>query len=215
MTNSSELTAPCDVNIAVHVLQLLSALDRYIIASSCAETSAVERNHYCNKINYLVNLIRNQNTSLNFVPMAVELNKGLRGELANIFNTVMGKKLINVNFNPGRLYFFDTKNRQTFFYKTPLPKHKAVFVSKISGKICAYNTSFSYLSLLDKNYHYCHHFGKGVFCIYDDDTDGNKIFTKYLRFSRGIFFLGTDTGEIKNTPYTPECLQALIEHKMI
>ena len=215
MTNSIELTTPCDVNMAVHVLQLLSALDRYIIASSRAETSAVERNHYCNKIDCLVNLIKNQNTSLNFIPMAVELNKGLRGELADIFNTIMGKELINTNLNPSELCFFDTKNGQTFVYKTPLPRHKAVFVSKIFGKIYAYNTSFSYLSLLDKNYHYCHYFGKGVFCIYDDDTDGDKIFTKYLRFSSGIFFLGTDTGEIKNTPYTPECLQTLIERKMI
>lgn len=211
--NVNILSEPQDVNIALDVLKLLLAMDEYIIIRSHKRVAPEMVNFHSQKIKGYVERIKNQATASKFSNVLNDLKSGLDGNLSDVYKTIKNKQLIDASQNT--LFFFDRKSKECFVYQTRISNSRTIFMGRIAGKICTYSTTFYYLSLLSECYHYCHHFGKNIFCIYDADTDSEHICTKSFSFKRGLFFSATPNAVITNIPYTPKCLQTLIEHRLI
>lgn len=208
MFNVSLLSNPNDVNIATWILELLRSIDGYIISSANRKPEPITRQFFRDEINKCLDGIFEQTPTSSFNPMFENIKASLDEELPELFSTLQGKSLFNVS-TAGDLFFSDGS-----YYKANLPNRNTLFCHKEDGKISIYPTPIHFLSLLDKNFHYCHHFGNNLYCIYDHRSDA-EIRTKNFVFSEGVFFCSTMRGVIQDIPYTQDCLKTLIEHKMI
>ena len=184
MFNASLLSNPNDVNIAIWILELLRSIDGYIISFANRKPEPTIRQFFRDEINKCLDGIFEQTSTPMFNPMFENIKASLDEELPELFSTIQGKSLFNVS-TAGDLFFSDGS-----YYKANLPNRNTLFCHKADGKISIYPMPIHFLSLLNKNFHCCHHFGNNLYCIYDHHSD-TEIRTKNFVFSEGVFFCST------------------------
>lgn len=201
------LSLPQDVEIVNLLYHILGLLDRHILAGI--------NSTYKEIIMGELNLLSSQEPSNEFYDTFSRLKEKFCNCKSNIdlFQAIQSGEFLQVDDTT--MYFPNEGN--DFFINTPCPTVKTWHVYKPhkSKNVVIFPHSFTFISMLEPDFHYLHKFGNGLCCLYAVSRIGQRLQFKNLSCSSALFFNIDEENKAKNIAYSKETMEFLIKNNQL